>query len=121
MTMTNVELVDALLADMGAIHRRAANETLSETDFRGLMERARWNAKALRDRLVDEDEPAIELTDKAMAVIAAGKVGRHLSLGGLMRRKPRVQTGRELAEDVARIRTVTDGERTVGVVDGGRP
>lgn len=123
---TNVELMDAVLADMGAIHRRATNETLNEQDFRQLMSRARWNATALRQRLLDEEEPPIELTDKTQAVILAGKVGRHPHLVGILRRLPGLMTGRELADrgladrGLARLRTVSDGARTLGVVEGGQ-
>ena len=121
MTMTNVELVEAVLADMGAIHRRATNETLDEKDFRELMSRARWNAEALRQRMLDEEEPLIEVTDRAKAILAAGRIARAPGFRQLLSRTAAVMTGRDLVErGPSRLRTVTDGGRTLGVVDGDR-
>lgn len=115
--MDEYDLIQAALADMGTIHRRASAQTLTEEDFRELMARARGHLLDLRELLIGLDEPAVELTDAGLAALATPP--RRLDARALLSRIPGLMTARQLASPT-RIRAVTDRGRRLGVIDGGR-
>lgn len=119
---TDLERIDGLLADLGTITRRAANEALTEEDFRVLSRRMRSRLQALRAE-AREAQP-FELTDVAAAIATASQVGQSPELRSLIRRIPGLMTAQQLAchPGVGRARmygdfAVIDG----GARDGGRP
>lgn len=117
--MDEYDLIQAALADMGTIHRRASEQTLTEEDFRELMGRARRHLIDLRELLIGLDEPAIELTDAGRAALA--KPPRRLDARALMARIPGLMTGRQVpSPSLARMRSVTQRGRCLGIIDGGR-
>lgn len=114
---TDLELIDGLLADLGTMTRRAANEALTEEDFATLSRRMRCRLQALR-AAAQEAEP-IELTDVAAAIATASQVGQSPELRGLIRRIPGLMTAQQLAchPGVGRARMYGD----FAAIDGGRP
>ena len=118
---TDLERIDGLLADLGTMTRRAANQTLDEDDYRTLARRMRERLKALRASQLDpaaEDAP-IELTDAGAAIAAAGRVGRDLDVQGLLRRIPALMTAQQLADRPSVRRARFYGN--FAAIDGGRP
>lgn len=115
--MDEYDLIQAALADMGTIKRRASSQTLTEEDFNELMGRARGHLLDLRELLIGLEEPQIELTDAGLAALA--KPPRRLDARELLSRIPGLMTARQLPSP-ARMRAVTDRGRRLGVVDGGR-
>lgn len=116
-TMDEYDLIQAALADMGTIHRRALAQTLTEEDFRELMSRARGSLMTLRDLLIGLDEPSIELTDAGRAAVATPRKDAR----SLLSRIPGLMTGRQVPPPApARMRSVVQGRRRLGVIEGGR-
>lgn len=119
-----LDLVEATLADLGTLHRRAGNETLTEGDFRALTRRMRDNLRALRQQLQDEEGGTLVLTDAASALVRAEEMkrtlktrpGQPLGLASLLGRVPGLMRGSDLGRD-GRPRDLTRGLR---VIDGGR-
>lgn len=112
--MDHVARIELALADIGTLHRRAGNETLTEIDFRTLMNRIRRQLQTLRAELQAEELlPAdFELTEAGQALAERNPVFAGLMTGlGLT-------TGRDLAE--GRTRAWTRGNVRLGVIDGGR-
>lgn len=118
-TMDQYDLIQAALADMGTIHRRASAQTLTEEDFRELMGRARRHLIDLRELLIGLDEPEIELTDAGRAALANSP--RRLDARALLARIPGLMMGRDVpSPSTGRMRAVTQRGRCLGVIDGGR-
>lgn len=75
-----VQLLDAVLADLGSVVRRSRFGTLEEADFDGLMARARARLKALRAaRQAEADLEPLELTEAGRAYAAATEVALDLA------------------------------------------
>ncbi|WP_370236576.1 hypothetical protein [Brevundimonas sp.] len=119
-----LDLVEALLADLGILHRRAGNETLTPDDFRTLTRRMRDNLRALRQQLEDEEGGNLVLTDVASALVRAEEMkrtlkarpGQSLGLASLLSRVPGLMRGSDLGRD-GRPHDLSRGLR---VIDGGR-
>lgn len=112
-----VQLLDLVLADLGAIVRRSRAETLTEEDFDELSNRMRARLVQVRAsrRADDLPEGGLELTDAGMALLAADEVS------GLLDRVPSLMRGRDVpAPGPSRMRSVTGrSSQTFGVIDGG--
>ncbi len=125
----DLERIEAVLADLGTIVRRAGAETLSEEDFRGFASRARGNLIALRASLRAERETDIEagggfeLTGLGLTTLGQALSDsadqRRASIKALASRIDGLMTGADLArlpQGVTRARVC----RTLVVIDGGR-
>jgi hypothetical protein len=115
-----LDLVEATLADLGTLHRRAGNAALDESDFRALTRRMRDNLRALRQQLEDEEGGTLVLTDLGLAMTQAENVkrslkarpGQTLGLAPLLARIPGLMRGSDLRRDLTRGLRVIDGGRT---------
>ena len=115
-----LDLVEATLADLGTLHRRAGNETLTEGDFRTLTRRMRDNLRALRQQLEDEEGGTLVLTDLGLALTQAENVkrtlkarpGQSLGLADLLARVPGLRRASDLGRDLSRGLRVIDGGRS---------
>jgi len=115
-----LDLVEATLADLGTLHRRAGNETLTEGDFRTLTRRMRDNLRALRQQLEDEEGGTLVLTDLGLALTQAENVkrtlkarpGQSLGLADLLSRVPGLRRASDLGRDLSRGLRVIDGGRS---------
>lgn len=124
---SEVDLIDAALADLGTIVRRARVGTLTDDDFNALAGRMRSGLSRLRtSRLIadggDEDGETIVLTDVGAAHARAGIAARQRAISRLLKTTPGLTTGRQTpAPRPDRMRTyagpVIDG--VLGVIDGG--
>lgn len=116
---TELQLTDRALADLGALHRRAGCETLTEADFRALTTRMRQRLRRLRALHLEalETEGPLELTDAAAAVASAEAAGRSPDVQALLRRIPALMTAQQLADHPEVTRARFHG--AFAVVDGG--
>ncbi len=125
----DLDRIEAVLADLGTIVRRAGAETLSEEEFHGFASRARRNLIALRASLRAERETDIEggggfeLTGLGLTTLGQALSDsadqRRASIKALASRIDGLMTGADLAalpQGTARARVCG----TLIVIDGGR-
>lgn len=94
---SELEQIDAALADLGTLHRRAGAQTLTEEDFRGLVRGIRSRLISLRAAAMADEEPPLELTDAGVAAALACNVAQRPEVQRLIRRVPSLMTARNLA------------------------
>lgn len=112
-----LNLIDGLLADVGALRRWNEAEAVSEQDGIDLLNRMRSALRELRATLAGGDEQEIVLTDAGGTALMAFEAARQTGFREAVRRSQKLMTGRTLMErGVDRARFY--GE--LAAIDGGR-
>lgn len=95
---TPLELVEAVLLDLGCIDRWQRAGTLTKAEYDLMSIRSRERLTQLRSLLSGEGDEVVELTDAGQAVLAALKVGQNPDAQELIRRAPALMTATRLSE-----------------------
>lgn len=113
------DLIEAVLGDLSTIRRRTARHALTQEDFDALMSRSRQNLQALKTAVL-QGEDVMGFAEAGDAIRAAQALVRDPEFRSMLKtRIPGLMTGREVPMPPTRMRSVTQGVRTLGVIEGG--
>lgn len=114
------DLIEAVLGDLSTIKRRTANHTLTQDDFDALMSRSRQQLQTLKSAVL-QGEDIMGFAAAGDAIRAARAVSRDPEFKRFLRERiPGLMSGREVPTPPSRMRSVAQGSRAFGVIDGGR-